>query len=296
MQTSVHAIKEYYDNNTKLFLRYGEDANTMSIHQPLWEGKDLQQAINYSNKLILTALNDYAAQNNKTEINVLDLGCGVGSSLFYLAQHCELKINLYGVSISATQVKIAKERSSEMGLEQECHFIESDFHHLSEEIPEIDLAFSIEAFVHAQDANLFFQQTSNKLVKNGKLILIDDFLVNNIDEKPLDNKFKKEIQNFKYGWMLGSLLSINTIQSISSKASFILEAEKDLTLLLKINRIRDRFIRLYVKMATGLFKNTPYLKSLIGGDSRQFCLEKGLVQYKMIVFSKENTKTGVKYK
>lgn len=292
MQISGHSIKEYYDNNTKHFLKYGEDAGTMSIHQPLWESKDLQQAINYSNKLILTILRNYSAQYNKTEINVLDLGCGVGSSLFYLAQHCDLKINLYGVSISSAQIKIAKERSKELNLEQKCQFIESDFHHLSEQIPKIDIAFSIEAFVHAQDASLFFQQIGSKLCQNGKLILIDDFLSNNIDKKPLARKFKKEIQNFKYGWMLGSLLSIEAIQDISSKASFSLETEKDLTFLLKINRIRDRFIRLYVKIATSLFKNMPYFKSLIGGDSRQYCLENGLVQYKMIIFNKIHKKNS----
>ena len=74
-------VKNYYENNTLIFLRFHRDAATKNIHQPLWKESHftLKEAVFYTNKLIQKAIENYPI---KEPLNIIDLGCGVGSSLF----------------------------------------------------------------------------------------------------------------------------------------------------------------------------------------------------------------------
>ena len=54
-------VKNYYEKNTRRFLRFGQDASTKSIHQPLWKEPyfTVKEAVLYANKLILQAIENY---------------------------------------------------------------------------------------------------------------------------------------------------------------------------------------------------------------------------------------------
>jgi hypothetical protein len=79
-------LRDYYDHNTSRFLSYGEQRKTRTIHRPVW-GEGVQnegQALHYVHKLISREF--FASPNEiSRHPSSLDLGCGVGASLFYLA-------------------------------------------------------------------------------------------------------------------------------------------------------------------------------------------------------------------
>ena len=168
-------VKNYYDQNTQKFLWFGRNAATKSIHQPLWKEKDftLERAYHYSNELIYQEITTYPTTRN---ITIADLGCGVGSSLFYLSKRLPESIQYYGISISATQIQIATQQQQSAAKSPSIHFIQADFTKLPTTLPPFDIVYSIEAFAHAPKAEKYLEQVSKKLIKGGKLILIDDFL------------------------------------------------------------------------------------------------------------------------
>ncbi len=277
-------VKHYYEQNTSRFLRFNRDA-TKSIHQPLWKEADFTQeeAYFYANELILEKIKNQAGNESLT---ILDLGCGVGSSVFYLQK--KYSAIYYGVTISEAQIAIASQRAKQLSLLDQTQFIVADFTDLPNDIPKVDIAFSIEAFVHAPNAEAYFKQVSLKLKKGGKLILIDDFLNDTIDIERLDKKAQKAILDFKYGWLANSLHSTNELEQLAIKFGLRLIQETDLTPYMRNNTLKHKWIRFLVTAFRWVYELSPmksyYFRSWIGGQAKQYCLKKGIVQYKKLVF------------
>ena len=260
-----------------------------SIHQPLWKEPNftLEDAFFYSNKLVLDEIEAYSSNE---KISVIDLGCGVGSSIFYLQERVKRPTIFYGVTISPTQVAIAKQRIAKLQLIPSVSFIEADFTNLPATIPLVDIAFSIEAFAHAADAHQFFAQISQKLKNGGKLILVDDFLNDALDLSKLDQKGQQAIQDFKYGWLVNSLKTRKELSTIASNYNLKIIQEENLTPYMRNNSFKHKWISFLVTSFRWLYDLLPwksfYFRSWIGGKGKQYCLRKKIVQYKHFVFQK----------
>ena len=276
-------VKHYYEQNTSRFLRFNRDA-TKSIHQPLWKEADFtrEEAYSYANELILEEIKN---QTSNPSLTIIDLGCGVGSSVFYLQK--KYAAIYYGVTISEAQIAIANEQAKRLSLVSQTQFITADFTKLPDKIPTVDIAFSIEAFVHAPNAEAYFKQVSLKLKKGGKLILIDDFLNDTIDVESLDEKAQKAILDFKYGWLANSLHSTKELEQVAAKYGLSLIQETDLTPYMRNNTLKHKWIRFLVSTFRWTYRLSPwksyYFRSWIGGQAKQYCLKAGIVQYKKIV-------------
>jgi len=292
MEHTTH-VKSYYKHNTRRFLWFHRDQATKSIHQPLWKEASFtkKQAFLYSNQLILEEI---IAYHQTDALTIIDLGCGVGSSIFYLLKQNPKAAAYYGITISRIQISMAFSHLKKYFIDTtsytNTHFIEADFTDLPLTIPCVDIAFSIEAFVHATAPHLYFEQVSQKLKKGGKLILIDDFLNDCIDNSKLDNKEKKAIADFKYGWLANSLKTESELASIATASGLKLVESIDLTPLMRNNTFKHQCVRLAVTSFRWLYELLPrqsyYFRSWIGGSAKQFCLKRDLIRYKKITFEK----------
>ncbi|MEH1835410.1 MAG: methyltransferase domain-containing protein [Nostoc sp.] len=274
-------VETYYDRNTSLFLKYDPHYETYGIHREVW-GNGVatpQDAFNFVNSLILNII-----KRHKLE-SILDLGCGVGGSLFYLAQAYS-KPCYYGITISSAQLQIFRDISKKLNLENKCKIVKGDFQKLPKSLPVIDLAFSIEAFVHATDSDAFFSEISANMNKTGFLIVCDDFISESAANLPTNSSEKKLIELFCKGWVLGSLTRVSQIQSIASKYGYQLMENIDLTPNLKLRRNRDILISFSVIILKHFMQFSSYIKALVGGDALQKCLMKELVSYRFLVFQK----------
>jgi len=290
---SDNTVKNYYESNTKKFLQFGRDAATKSIHQPLWKEANFtySQALFYANELVLQIIESYS---KKSSLKIIDLGCGVGSSLFYLAKKLPLSTTFFGISISTTQIELAnKEMNKHYPKEtvrKQFHFLEADFTKLPSTLPQFDIAFSIEAFAHAPVAKDYFQQVAKSLKKGGKLILIDDFLNDEIDFDNLSQKAKKAIVDFKYGWMVESLLTQQALTEIATSFDLKIIEQEDLTPYMHNNTLKHKWIRLLVNAFRWVYDLAPrksaYFRSWIGGKGKQYCLMHDIVKYRKVVFEK----------
>ncbi len=276
-------VQNYYDSNTAAFLKRGQHEHTRNIHQPLWAPgiTKVADAANWSNQLVLTELRA-ATTLHAGAMQVLDLGCGVGSSLLYLARHAK-QCRYHGVTISPVQAALAQGFAEQEEAGGSCEFFQGDFLELPS-LPPIDFAYAIEAFLHATDAAKFFAQIASNMREGAALVLIDDVRT---ERNSLGSKEKQWLRDFRSGWLAGSLLSVDQIHTLAARSGLILQSSEDLTPLMRIGRLRDKGIGLLRLVAAPLMRRSTYFRALNGGYAKQQCLRHGIVQYRKLVFVKQ---------
>ena len=269
-------IKAYYESNTKRFLKFGQHAETQAIHQPLWAPgvNNLSEAVHYSNHIILKEINTHP--NCK---QVLDLGCGVGASVNYLYEQCKERNTAFsGITISPTQIQIAKEHFAQKPLT----FYEGDFLSLPPGIQGVDIAYCIEAFIHASSIEGYFKSISDRMNKGGRLVIIDDLIA--VDQ--MNPRQEMLLKNFEEGWHAGVLTSIENAKIQAQKSGLQFVKHQSLSPYLKIGRPRDKFISIYVKMMSPFIKNSYYFSMLKGGAAKQKLIRQKVLDYSLLIFEK----------
>lgn len=279
---SAHREKTrlFYNANTGLFLRFGHSAQG-SIHRAVWgEGvRRREDALHYVDELICHQLRELGLAR---AAQVTDLGCGVGASLSYIAS--KIAISGLGVTISEKQQQLATQRFAAGGQQENLNCLLADFCQLPDNLPEADLVFAIESFVHAPDARAFFQQASKLMRPGARLILCDDFL--NPATRPHDPATKAWLQRFRQGWLVSSLLSPQEADAIAADCHLRLLEQHNLSPLLELRRPRDKFIAVFLALIGKLALKSQYLRMLYGGHALQHCLHSQALQYCFLVWEK----------
>jgi SAM-dependent methyltransferase len=280
--TLSEKIQSFYNQNTELFLKLGHSSEG-SIHRSIWAYgvSDRHEALHYVDNQICKLL---LKLHSDSIPHIVDLGCGVASSLCYIES--EISVTGLGITISEEQCKLAKHRINKNGFSEKLQCLQGDFCKLPKNLEKADLAFSIEAFVHAQSAGAFFHQVSSLVKPGGYLIICDDFLA---DESLLENKkAQRWLNRFKDGWLVSSLLSHQQIMKYASQAGFKKIESQNLTPYLKLNRPRDYFISLLIKILGKHSLKSRYFQMLYGGHALQKCLSKQWINHELIIWQRVN--------
>lgn len=275
-------MQQYYDHNTPRFLRYGAQRQTRTIHRAVWgEGvQDGQEALQYSNSLVLRELESLRLAGDQPTMRVADLGCGVGASLFHLAEHQPEMWGL-GVTISPVQARMARQGAAERRLDEACAFVVADYQSLpAGQICEA--AFAIEAFAHASDARQFFQSAACILKPGGRLLLCDDFLA---DKNP-DQAERQWLDAFRWGWGVPSVLAPSEVEQLAAEVGLDLRSDTDLTSNLRLRALPGWLTRMLVRLYRLAGRSDPYWRSVLGGQALQQCYRLRLVNYRFMVFEK----------
>lgn len=273
------SVQEFYEHNTKRFLRYGGGNAIGAIHRKLWAPsvRTREDALLFINHWIHNQLAEYRSAS-EGETRYLDLGCGVGGTSLFLAESTDA--NLHGLTLSPLQAKNAAHRASELQLQDRCSFFVADF----ETLPTTrvyDAAFAIEAFAHCSDPLRFFKQVSECLRPGAVLIIVDDMLAEQRDRYPAGSVRNTWLQRFKTGWRINTLLEPASILALAEKAGLTFKSSHNFTDYVRITRGILRWV------LTG-FARLPvsgtYWQSLSGGIALQVCIAEGWVQYTGLVF------------
>jgi len=272
-----NAVRKYYDDNTKMFLKHGEHGKTYGIHQPLYlERTDsVESAMHAQHAMILDRI-----QEGESPYHVLDLGCGVGSSLHYLIKQTPRNIDFTGISISPGQIKLAQQNLLSDKHEDRIEFICASFQQLPVDLVGIDLAFALESFIHSPDAEVFFQQISRYLKPGGLLLIFDDFL-----RRDASTKYEKRVlQEFRTGWKAVNLHQVDHFSNLANASNLELTDDINLTSYLKLGRLRDMVIAITAPFLRIMPIRHYYANFLLGGNARQQGFKEGLLEYRMLVF------------
>jgi cyclopropane fatty-acyl-phospholipid synthase-like methyltransferase len=266
------AVRDYYDANTRKFLLSGGDG---AIHRELWAPgvTSSREAVNHTHALVLDQL-------ESGDRRVLDLGCGVGAAALYLARRREVKV--VGVSISPAQVRMAERFAArERSLSGSVRFEVGDFTALPADLTDFDLAFAIEAFVHADSAAAFFAQAAGALRPGGALVIVDDVRTGDHDDPALEE--------FRAGWHAPNVVTVEEAEALAADAGLALVASHDLSAMQRLGRPRDRLVRAIVPLLRRLHGRSAWAQSMVGGDALQRCHRAGLLEYRMLRFEREAT-------
>jgi len=281
----LHDVKTYYDKNTKRFVRHHDSGSVDALHRGVWapEVTTQAEAFQYVNGLLLQAIQALTSRF-AAPLRVLDLGCGVGGSLFYLAQR--LPLEAVGVTLSPVQVALARARAQTLEVVSSCRFIEAEFLRLPDLQPHAAV-FAIESFVHCPDAARFFTVAAERLSPGGQLMICDDFLTVS-GTSHLDPKARRYVADFQRGWHLRSLMATAQVQAHAAQAGLTLLDNRDLTPYLALQSRWDRFIALCVRLGHWLPLRAPWWLNWVGGNGAQMCLLSGVVEYRFLLFEKKS--------
>ena len=283
-------IDHYYERNTHRFLRFAARGSSSTIHRAIWApgiSKRLD-AVHYVHTLIL----QHAPVERQRPVS-WDLGCGVGASIAYLAQH---RPGCYrGVTISRTQKGIAERflsrslpgKMSNWGLLHADFCAASTFETLLAQSPDKpSLVYMIEAFGHANDPQTLIRRIADCLLPGGHLVICDDIIARE------EYRRNPEAQAFAAGWRIETLWTVEEISACSAAHGLALIRNLDLSPWVELNRPRDRVIRGLVSVMdrSGLlrrpFAASPFWGNLRGGDALQRALTIGTVRYRFLVYRK----------
>jgi len=272
-------VRRYYDNNTAAFDRLGQGG--ASIHRAVWgPGVTTRAAaFHHVDELILEAL-----PSDVRRPTVVDLGCGLGASLQYLAGRTDLAGE--GLTISPLQAARATVRIAQAGLGDRLRCREGNFLAVPEDLTgRADLTFSIEAFLHSPDADGYLREAARTLRPGGKLVICDDFLSS--AEPPASPRAAQRLDEFRTGWRVGSLVTVEQVRALAEPHGLTLVRDLDLTGDLELRRPRDRWISFLVATGRVFGPTGEYWQSLVGGDALQWALLHGLLNYRFLVLRKE---------
>jgi SAM-dependent methyltransferase len=268
-------VRRYYDRNTKRFLRFGHGGREGAIHRAVWGPgvRDRRGAIEYVNQLVLRELQRIGARS------VLDLGCGVGGSLGYLAKRHAAQYT--GVTLSPVQADAARRliRVLPNRVGERITVRVGDFHDASDLAGSYDAVYAIEALLHATNPEQVLANLRDAVTDGGVLIVCDDFL-GKADITPSQRKL---VRRFRRGWHASGLAEHSTILELCRNHGFNPTADIDLSPYLELGRPRDKAIRATMALFSWLPLSTPWWRNMLGGDALQECLRCGVISYRFIV-------------
>jgi SAM-dependent methyltransferase len=270
-------VRRYYERHTPSFVRFGQGGGAGAIHRAVWGPGTLTraEAFHYVEDRIADLI-----QCNRPAFrpaHVVDLGCGVGASLCYLAGR--LAIHGTGITISPLQARLASARIAAEGLADRVWCFEGDYCDLQAGLGPADLAYAIESFVHGPSPERFFAQSGSLLRQGGLLVLCDDF------RRPaLGPEGERAVERYVRGWRINSLLEPAELRSVAAAAGFDHESTTELTPFLETRRPRDRAIGVMAATLGSLPLYNGRLGPMLGGSALQACLERGWIGYDLVVF------------
>jgi len=279
----LNGVRVYYDKNTPRFVKSHQSSVAKAIHREVWgpQVENEKEAFEYVNRLILDVISETAG-SDVSPIPVLDLGCGVGGTLFYLAER--LRINATGVTLSPVGRILAEQLAQSSGLEKQCRFIEANYLDLPDFGP-FAAAYAVESFLHGPDPARFFRSAASVMIPGACLMICDDFLTAE-GEETKNRTARRYLSDFKRGWHVGTLITSRQAQAYAADAGLALIDDRELTSYLKLQRPCDRLIAAFVRLGRGIPFRSPWWDSWVGGHAIQQCLLTGLVQYRFLIFEK----------
>ena len=274
-------VRDYYEANTPAFVAYGQGAGEGAIHRAVW-GPGVErraQAFHYVDDWIAELVT--AARPATGVPHVVDLGCGVGASLCYLA--ARVPMTGTGVTLSPTQAALAGARIAGLGLESRLSCLEADYLHLPDTVFPADVAFAIESFVHAPEGGRFFAACAALVRPGGVLVICDDVRRTGHATGGHDSA-AATVDRFCRGWRINTLLTGVEMETLASDAGFALEAVTDLTPWLALRRPRDRALAALQLPLGWLERHSDRAAALSGGSALHRCLVRGWVAYELRTF------------
>ncbi|MCL2219577.1 MAG: class I SAM-dependent methyltransferase [Chitinispirillia bacterium] len=198
-------IKYYVDSAWAFQMFWGPD-----MHYGYWE-KGIK-----TQKRASRRLNERLVQRIKITKDdyVLDAGCGIGGNAVWLAQTFGCKV--VGVTIVPEQIRTAKRRAREAGVEHLCKFELMDYMNLTFPDETFTVVMGLESICYANPKSDFIKGVYRVLKTGGRFAMADGFAAK---ESYVGNE-KKLMGRWMDGWKLNNLETMARWKTNAETAGF----------------------------------------------------------------------------
>jgi cyclopropane fatty-acyl-phospholipid synthase-like methyltransferase len=216
---------------------------------------------------------------------VLDAGCGVGGSSFFLAK--EIEATVTGLTLSEKQLDFARMKNHQLGLQSQVDFKLQDYTKTEFNSETFDLIWAIESLTSAPDKSKFAKEAYRILKPGGRLIIADYF--RSVPERPDPKAWMIKWQNC---WSLSEILREAPYKSIFEQHKFKVLKSLDVTPAITPSAVH--MYRAYVLgmipsviynafHTTSRFAKTHYLSA----KYQYKALRAGLWEYRILLLEKQ---------
>lgn len=203
-------IADYFDKNYRPMRLFWTNGQSLALHFGYWEDgtrTDAEAQLNTNRQLAIRA-------GLKPGQKILDAGCGIGGSAIWLAENYNVEV--FGVTISADQVRRATENAAKRGVGQLAKFAQQDFTKLDVPDASFDVLWALETASCALDKHEAFTEWFRVLKPGGMLVMSDGFR----RKRPYANEDEAFLKNFLSGWAIADLFTPEELLSAVKGAGF----------------------------------------------------------------------------
>ena len=261
-----HAYKDSWDLDNSLAIHYGyRDAQV----------KSFPQSLQRMNEVMAEAVSVRVADR------VLDAGCGIGGSSFFLAEKKGCTVT--GISLSERQIQQARELAKKKRLDDKVCFETMDYCHTNFPDQNFDVIWGCESFCYAADKAQLMQEAFRLLKPGGRMILADGFV------SDFENNNHPFIRHWLDGWQVNYLETPLRLQQLMRMAGFENITHRDISVFIESSS--RRLYRIYFLASLYLlwkkisFSKPPsdiQKKNIIACYYQYKALKAGLWQYGLI--------------
>src|SRR5262245_459359 len=163
---------------------------------------------------------------------------------------------------------MANQFTKQNGREKQIHFAEGDFTTIPIANESLDVVYSVEAVVHAQEPEKYFQEAGRVLRDGGKLILVDDYRV----ARSFSKDETKWLNAFIDGWHVPGVITVEQAKTFAEESQLQLIKDDNFTPYLRLRNLPDVIASALLFLGNHLPIKHAILPSMLGSMALQQCL------------------------
>jgi tocopherol O-methyltransferase len=207
---SIEAVRKYYQECHVDYRIVWRLEQNLSIHYGYFDEECTEHsaALENMNRAMLKRTSISASDR------VLDAGCGVGGSSFWIAAQTGARVT--GVNIQPLHLEIARAECARRGLADQVNFEERDYCETGFEPESFDVVWALESVCHCDDKQKFIAEAYRLLRPGGRLIL-GDFIQFKGDLSPAQDR---EMKIWLEGWAIPHLAGFEKFREWIAQTGF----------------------------------------------------------------------------
>jgi tocopherol O-methyltransferase len=210
----IGEIRKHYDRLSILYrMFWGEH-----LHHGYWENGE---SIKRAQLKLMERLAEKASIPRGS--HVLDIGCGLGGSAFWLANQYNCRVT--GLTISPVQARLATRKARAKGLTDQVRFLVEDANFWQPQPESVDVVWIMESSEHFRDKKDFFARCASAL-KQGGILAICAWLRG---EQPTREDDQELVATIGQAMLSASLDTLSQYVSWMREANLQIETAKDIT-------------------------------------------------------------------